>query len=663
MKPRIFVCVPTYNNPGTIAEVAGDLLAETELPLLIVDDGSEEHVAGKLSGEVFQKAFESGKLFLLRHEKNIGKGAALQSAIQWGLNKGLTHMLVMDGDAQHPPKEAKKMIDACCGHPWSLIMGVRALGGETVPELSRFGRKFSNFWVRFQTEFGVGDSQSGMRVYPLFFLQDKKFYSKKFDFEIEVLVRLIWSKVEIHEVKVDCYYPPEGQRVSHFNKFWDNARITTLNIFLIIVSLLNGRTSSRQVGWALGLGVFVGCTPLFGLHSLICAAIAFFFRLNFLILFVGSQISIPIFMPALIFSSVKIGNFVLSGFQSMQNTGYSLWSYVLGSWIVGLLLGAAFGFVSAFIVSVKKRLPEKPAWTGKTRGGRLGNIFIFSWIKAFGPRATYPLLYFVVPYFYFFAPTARRALHQYWRRLDPNVGFFGRQFKILKGFYLFAQCLVDRAYQSQDSELVFSIHSKNFEMMKEAVERNSDSMVLLGAHAGSWEMAAMGMRRYGSKGALSMLRFENGGAQTFDKVLKDKGMGAGAYKQVLQSQTENPFFILKEQLERRNPVALMVDRPRLSSAELVPFLGGLLPLDSAGFRVARACKSQVVFFFGFKTGHSQYEVFSFPAKTFEGSPESNGGYFEGMCEYAKRLEEVLQKHPAQWFNFFPAFSTKPSSPS
>jgi hypothetical protein len=58
--------------------------------------------------------------------------------------------------------------------------------------------------------------------------------NRRFDFEIEVLALHSYRKGEIIDVEVECYYPPKDERVSHFDKFHDNWRLTKAHTKLMI---------------------------------------------------------------------------------------------------------------------------------------------------------------------------------------------------------------------------------------------------------------------------------------------------------------------------------------------------------------------------------------------------------------------------------------------
>ena len=183
---RVCVVIPTYNNSRAIAKVLKDVLTTTLFPVLVIDDGSDSAVANSLYSWEVRQALEEGRLRLHRFEKNRGKGAALRFAIQDLTLHGYTHMLTMDGDGQHVAKEIAKLVDVAREHPWDLVIGNRDLKNQKSPQVSKLGRKFSNFWANYETGMQIKDAKSGFRVYPVVPVQTMHFWCNHFDFEIEV---------------------------------------------------------------------------------------------------------------------------------------------------------------------------------------------------------------------------------------------------------------------------------------------------------------------------------------------------------------------------------------------------------------------------------------------------------------------------------------------
>ena len=214
------IVIPVYNNPETIDAVARDAL-ETGAYVIVVDDGSQPEVRLEVA---------SDRLELLRHAANKGKGEAILSGGNRARAEGFASFFVIDADGQHYPSEIERFADANLAE--CIVIGNRRFG-ENVPGSSVFGRKFSNFWVHLETGLRLDDTQSGFRSYPVGVL-NLPLKKQHYDFEIEVLVRHVWGGGCVEEVDIDVYYPEPEERVSHFDKFKDNVRLSLLHASLVL---------------------------------------------------------------------------------------------------------------------------------------------------------------------------------------------------------------------------------------------------------------------------------------------------------------------------------------------------------------------------------------------------------------------------------------------
>jgi predicted LPLAT superfamily acyltransferase/glycosyltransferase involved in cell wall biosynthesis len=668
---RIRIAIPTYNNPTSITEVTLRTLTETPFPVLVVDDGSSDEIEGILraAGDEIRSAFESGRLKVSRFPRNRGKGAAIQYAITDSVSEGFTHLVTLDGDGQHHPVEALRLAEIAKAHPWDLVIGARKFESDTVPGISKFGRKFSNHWVGYQTGAVVSDSQSGFRLYPLFRVQNLRFFTRKYDFEIEVLIRLIWAGTTVREVEIDVFYPKPDERVSHFHKFRDNLRISVLNTVLVIVSLLKTHRSPRSLAFAVGTGVLIGTSPFFGMHFLIAGAISFFFRLNAAAVLLGTQISIPPLAPLLVLGSILTGHRILTAFgvaaplddlsggNAKVVLGIALHHFgqwFLGSLILGSLLGLLFGILT--YLAARRLQPAKATWTGTTRGGKFGNTFLIFILRRLGLRVAYGCVVFIIPYFYLFAPKARHAAQEYWRVTHPEIGRFRRQFQVMAPLFRFAQVLLDRVYQSYHPEPVFRMRSQGGEKMIGVREKTG--LICVAAHAGAWDLAASLLKNRGFRGRFYMVHYHANGLRFDDFKRPDD-----PHVESVKSNDDQPIFQIKQALGEGGTVALMGDRPLGNQFELVPFFGKLAPFDVTPFRLSAACDVPVLFTFGFKslTESGLYEFYATREERHRYAPTDRAlQCYDWVGAYVGDLEAMLKRYPEQWFNFFPFWSTVPA---
>lgn len=219
---EVIAIVPTYNNDATIQAVVDDIL-EHNYKVIVIDDGYTNPVSNILK--------EDPNLIIITHPQNMGKGEAILSGARKAKELGYKYFISLDGDGQHLASQINKIIDDCDGED-QIIIGARDFDIDNVPNGSKFGRWFSNFWATWDTEQEIKDSLSGFRLYPTSIL-DLDIRTSRFDWEMEVLVKHSWKGRIIKETIVDCYYPTPEERVSHFKKFWDTAAIVMVHIRLL----------------------------------------------------------------------------------------------------------------------------------------------------------------------------------------------------------------------------------------------------------------------------------------------------------------------------------------------------------------------------------------------------------------------------------------------
>jgi hypothetical protein len=143
-------------------------------------------------------------------------------------------LITIDADGQHDPEDIPRFVSLLHGASKKILLGARDFSRAEVPIGNRFGRKLSDFWVRLESGRPVFDSQSGFRAYPVELLADFTPIFNTYAFEVEVLVRGVWSGYEIENVDVSVSYSPNGgKRISHFNPFKDNFKLSLLHSRLV----------------------------------------------------------------------------------------------------------------------------------------------------------------------------------------------------------------------------------------------------------------------------------------------------------------------------------------------------------------------------------------------------------------------------------------------
>jgi glycosyltransferase involved in cell wall biosynthesis len=229
-KGRFAFVIPVYNHEGSVVQVIQQARA-LNFPVIVVDDGSTDYTNNQIPG-----------ITVIRHKDNMGKGAAMLTGFIAAASVA-DQAITIDADGQHYAEDALKMIDAIPEGMRPIVVGAReGMTGKHVPWTSRFGRKFSNFWVWLSGGPILSDSQSGMRIYPLPEAIELPTRARRFQFEVEILVQAKRKGISVIEAPVRVNYNPAGARISHFRPFVDflrNSATFTRLIFTRIFRCLN----------------------------------------------------------------------------------------------------------------------------------------------------------------------------------------------------------------------------------------------------------------------------------------------------------------------------------------------------------------------------------------------------------------------------------------
>ncbi|KPH12112.1 DUF2062 domain-containing protein [Chryseobacterium sp. ERMR1:04] len=364
---KICILIPTYNNEKTLRRVIDGVLEYTE-NIIVINDGSTD--------STHQILGHYSQITTISLPENKGKGNGLKIGFRKAKELGFDYAITIDSDGQHYPDDLPVFVEALLNEEQDvLLIGNRNMSQDGIPKKSSFGNRFSNFWFWFETGIKLEDTQSGYRLYPLHKIP-KKYFTPKFEFEIEIIVRTAWRHVPVKNVPIKVLYDP-AERVSHFRPFKDFTRISILNTILVTITLLyiiprnfinNFRKksfkrfikedvlesdgSNRTKAFSIALGVFIGLCPLWGFQTLLVISLSVLFKLNKVLAFVASNVSLPPLIPFVIAASLFLGapfvhgdSNILSSELNFELIKNNLLQYVIGSLILAssmsLILGTA----------------------------------------------------------------------------------------------------------------------------------------------------------------------------------------------------------------------------------------------------------------------------------------------------------------------------------
>ncbi len=378
---KVCVLVPTYNNSATLGGLLMDINFFTR-NILVVNDGSTDETKEILNG--FREIENISYL------PNRGKGYALRRGFIKSAELGYDYVISIDSDGQHFAKDLPEFLTGLRENPGSLIIGARNMDQSAVPSKSSFGNRFSNFWFEVETGIRLPDTQSGYRLYPIFQFREMHFFTPKYEFEIEVIVRAAWKDIPVIAVPVSVYYPPVGKRVTHFRPFIDFTRISILNTVLVLISflyirprnlirklfyqkkwkesfiqeLLHPHQSDTRKSVSAAFGIFMGIVPIWGFQLIAAILMAVVLRLNKVLVILFANISIPPAIPLIIYCSYKAGSFWMpasgkdisfSKTLSLSAIRYNFKQYLLGSITLAVVAGLVTGLITFLLLKLFKK--------------------------------------------------------------------------------------------------------------------------------------------------------------------------------------------------------------------------------------------------------------------------------------------------------------------
>lgn len=373
------VIIPTFNNGSTLKEVLTGVM-DVCGNVIVVNDGSSDNTFDLLN--------QFDGIEVITHNKNRGKGAALNSGFRKAYDLGYKYAITIDSDGQHYPQEINLLYDSSRKEPDTLWIGSRDFKSDNMPGKNSFANRFSNFWFKLETGITLEDTQSGFRLYPLERLKGIRTLSGRYEFELEIIVRAAWRNVAVKNIPVSVYYPPKEIRISHFKPFKDFARISILNTVLVFIALLwwwplkfikwfsrdnirnfikkhitESKESNLHIAKSVGLGLFFGISPLWGYQMIAAVAAAHLLKLNKVIVLVASNISIPPMIPFILYGSFAAGAFILGepisfipSQLNLNSISDSLVQYLTGSIAFAAVAGIAGMLVSYILLTVFRKV-------------------------------------------------------------------------------------------------------------------------------------------------------------------------------------------------------------------------------------------------------------------------------------------------------------------
>jgi glycosyltransferase involved in cell wall biosynthesis len=195
------VCIPCFNVEQTISDVVKRCLKYAD-KVVVCDDGSTDQTSAKSK--------QAGAI-VIKHSKNKGKGAALQSLFKYSKELAIDVMVTIDGDGQFLPEEIPKIMQPILDKTTDVVIGYRFDDKTEMPSYRRFGNRFFDRMTKLAADLPFRDTQSGFRAYSKKAVDSISFSSTGFGADSEILINAAKKNLKISEEKITVIYNTGGK--------------------------------------------------------------------------------------------------------------------------------------------------------------------------------------------------------------------------------------------------------------------------------------------------------------------------------------------------------------------------------------------------------------------------------------------------------------------
>ncbi len=197
---KTFAIIPALNEYIRMPSVLDQVLQFVD-GVIIVDDGS---------GQPLQETLpKRERVKFVRHEINLGKGAAMTTGVAAARNLGVEAVVFLDADGQHDPREIPLLVQPLREGRADIVFGARSFHKD-MPWVAKIGNIFLTTMLSWLFHIKVRDTQSGFRAFRIASYPQLRWQSPRYAVETEMLVNagkhhVPWAEVSIRTIYLDGY--------------------------------------------------------------------------------------------------------------------------------------------------------------------------------------------------------------------------------------------------------------------------------------------------------------------------------------------------------------------------------------------------------------------------------------------------------------------------
>lgn len=214
---KTIAVIPSFNEYHQIQKVVAATLSYVDA-VVVVDDGSKQPLQDHVAMNT--------RLTVLRHEINLGKGAAMKTGVLFALNRHFEVVVFLDADGQHRPEEIPRLLAPIQANRADIVFGVRHFH-HRMPLVAKMGNIFLSVMLGLLFRVRVSDTQSGFRAFRLAAYPQLTWESPRYAVETEMIVNVGKHHLRFAEVPIETIY---------LDKYKGTTVIDGIRIFLNMIT-------------------------------------------------------------------------------------------------------------------------------------------------------------------------------------------------------------------------------------------------------------------------------------------------------------------------------------------------------------------------------------------------------------------------------------------
>ncbi len=210
---KISIIIPVYNEKATLKDIIEKIESASfcglEKELIFVDDASTDGSRDIL-------AEYSDKYMIVRHGVNLGKGAAIRTALE---HVSGDIVVIQDADLEYDPNDYEKLLPLILENKADVVYGSRFLenqGNGSFMLTHYLGNRALTLLTNLLYNVTLTDMETCYKAFKAEYIKDIKIESDRFDFEPEITAKIIKKGARLKEVPVSYYgrIHAEGKKIT-----------------------------------------------------------------------------------------------------------------------------------------------------------------------------------------------------------------------------------------------------------------------------------------------------------------------------------------------------------------------------------------------------------------------------------------------------------------